>query len=327
MNAGAFYVSANSYLNLSSSIIVSTFSPIGSIFYFDENYKWASIIEKSSFYSNDGIAFLIDIFETHVLITDSLFKSNKNNLFEIFDSILEITNSLIEENICPHKLEGCIIKAFSNSIVYIMNGRFSNIVNEREEGNIYISNSSLYISFSEIINITNFKNKGNCISSYNGKFYLLSSNFQNYFGNCVFSIDSNITIENLTFNNDLAIKDYGLRTLGAFYCINCMNINVINSKIFNNIFGKFGSAMFISSNIRIKYSSVNIIRTIFFNNVAFESGSLYINNQNGFIILCTFENNSAMRGAGIFILNSGYFFYSIQTIIVLSRPNKISSSN
>ena len=302
-NAGALYISENSKIYFEDSRIENCHAQFGAIFFLQENYHDLSIVRNSTFIGNYGISFLIDISKTSLIIENSFFYNNSNNIFSLIDSKLEFSNSVISDTLCSKDLVGCILKAIETSIILLNNNSFYNISNKKEEGNIWLDDSNLNMSFNQMRNIGTYKEKGDCVSSYNSSLVIINSKFENFYTNCIWSSESSLIVNSSNFQNSIGSLNIQ-NNLGVIYCSSCKFIEIFNSNFINNTFADFGSALYLISSQNEVFQEVNIRNSIFKSNKAFASGTVYIQNQNASIEDCLFEDNAAQRGAGLILFNN-----------------------
>ena len=341
-NGAVLYVSENSKIQIEDSKIENYVAKYGSVFYFQENYRDFSNIKNTTFVGNYGFLFLIDISHTYLMVENSVVCNNSNNIFSLVFSKLELLNNTIMNTLCSNDRVGCIIIAIEKSFISLKYNTFYNITNKKEEGNIWIEDSSAHINFTHMKNLGTFKTKGDCISSYNSSLVIVESKFENFYSNCIWSFESSLFVQNSTFENSLGFDlEINPINFGVIYCSSCKFLQIFNSNFINNTFAKFGSALYLISEGHLMSEEVKIVNSFFIDNRAFESGTLYIRNQNMSIEGCLFENNIAQNGGGIILFNNNgiccfFSFYfinlkiknidKIEMIIKIIRNNFINNS-
>jgi len=304
---GTFYVSEHSGFLLKNCSVTNSYAKYGSIFYFQENYEGLFTIENVDFYLCEGMFDLIDAGQTNMVITNSTFRQNLNNFCFLVFSNIEFVNSRIIDHQCFTNLPGCIINAITNSVVIFRSSIFENISSFIEEGNVYLEDSVVQCVSSQMKTLMSNKNKGSCFSSYTSTLFMNDSQLTDYTANCLYSMESYITIHNSIFDNSLLNETQNLYDYGTIYCENCFIIMIDFSSFIGNSKTINGSAIFIISNSPNLLNTAQISNSYFYDNNALEAGTIYVYNQNSSLILNIFEGNSANRGGGIFCDNDSNF--------------------
>ena len=304
--AGTFYVSENSFLNISDSTINNSFALYGSIFYLLENYNSKIFINNCQFHNNTSTYNVIDGGDTTITINASVFSNSINNLLFLRNSTLIFENSTVSYQICNTVTPGCFIYAQQGSNVSLINLSIRIIESYIEEGNIYLD-TSIFQTYSISLN-TSFtsKFKGSCISSYNASVGLYDSEFLNYDYNCLYASISKIIINSSKFNNSgYGYMEHIISNFGAFYCYGCQKIVIENSYFIRNMMILDGAAIYIDGTI----GDIIIQRSNFIENEASGKGTIYVYNQNIKIQECWFLSNQAKTGGGLFFDNDGRYIY------------------
>lgn len=238
-------------------------------------------------------------------------------------SNLELVNVSIIHHLCTTKLPGCIINAQVSSNISIQISWFENVQSVIEEGNIYLETSKIYFESSKMTLVKTEQNKGACVSGYyHSQFSANNSEFITYDNNCLFFSQSFVSINNSLFNNTEAMNivleymDYG-----TFFCESCYQVLVDASFFIGNLKTINGSAIFISATQQDTLTNGEIYNSYFFNNQAFECGTISINDYNISIISNIFEKNFANEGGAIYSNNdskskSVLYIYNIHFVLL-----------
>lgn len=278
--------------------IQNSYALYGSAFYVNENRNHILEIYDCIFLNNSAYYTISDLGLAKMISKNSIFKENKNILFSLDSSNCTLINSSILHHSCWITMEGCAINSRYNSS-FLMNFVFlENILSHFEEGNFYSEEGSFQIYASIMIGLFNGKFKGACFSNYNSALNITESFFSNYSVNCIYSMGSNLTIHDTTFNNTNYLESNAEnKYYGAVYCINCPIFKAIKSNFIKNINVINGSAIYLK-NERKSINEAYIFQCKFQQNEA-EDGTIFIFNQNVSIIQCFFQFNIATRGGGI----------------------------
>lgn len=263
---------------------------------------YGKILIKSCIFTEGKAKKLLEIVGSHVLIIDTFFSNNENNLIMIDESSLYLKNVTFENNICSN-LIGCLLSSLSSFSlffsVYVYN--FTNNL----EFSAIISESSL-LKFKNLqMNLIQNQKRGKCCISISDSFLLIdSSSFLNYQKNVIFSSDSLIFIESTIFyltnlfQNKLFTEYYNLSPVQ----LENSNFTFKYSSISKNINSLYGGALLVYSN-PLKTKGI-ILQNIFNENIAiYQGGSITILNTNISIVKNIFSNNIAEKGGAIFSKN------------------------
>jgi len=295
----------SSNLVLKNSTINKSFAQYGSIFYLEENYAGFLAIENCFFYLNSAVFDLIHFGQTFLKIKNCSFSNNTNTLFYLLFSHFELFDSVVQNHACLRDFPGCLIYSNDNSVISINLSFFENIISEKEEGTIYLETSKIIISYITMSSLKTIKKQGSCISNYNSTLDIFSSEFDSYDINCLYSFQSIITINQSLFHNNISSESNKINYYGTFYCSSCKKVSIIKSKFVGNSNSFDGSAIYIIAQINDILLESEILYSYFSQNLAEESGTIYIYNQNVSIQSNLFEKNFAKRGAGVFCDNDG----------------------
>lgn len=218
---------------------------MGSIFQFQENYINFSCINNSTFQNNYGETSLFDISDSELMIVNSRFDNNTNNIFSCSNTRLSLIESVFRNLICLNGYNGCLIRSSQAAIIIISKSFFYNISNLKGEGNIYLENSNLEISLSQMERILTSKQNGDCALIINSVINLTNSYFREYFSNCIWAKYSPIYIKSCSFSDSIGNENKAIDLIyGAIYCLSCTNITIYQSIFVNNTSADFGSALY-----------------------------------------------------------------------------------
>lgn len=306
---GSIYV-FTSTLIMKNCTIEKSFALYGSVFFINENRNSTVEVYNSIFLDNSASYNIIDLVLSKFVANNAIFQNNQNNLFSLDSSSCILINSTVLNNTCWAKIGGCVINVFDNSSFKMKLGIIENVFSYFEEGNIYNEQSSIEIFSSKMIGLSNMKLKGACISNYYSNSNITDSFFINYGVNCIYSMQSNLSIVNATFNNsNYQEKNAEKKNYGTLFCINCHIVMILNSNFIKNEEVTNGSAIYLKINKNVPHQII-IFKCIFQQNQAID-GTIFVLNQNISLIECLLELNIAKIGAGISLYNeSNYFIYN-----------------
>lgn len=306
----------NSKISILNSIFINNYANYGSIISLQENDKKISSMSSCTFVNNSGLNSIIDFQNTNLTIKDSNFSNNKNLLFSITFSVLNLININLIDHFCEFKLVGCFLNSKKTSI-FLENISVSNVTNVFSDDNFYIEGTYLSMKNSHLSNIIS------CISAYESTIDILTSEFQNYQQNCILSKkNSYISIKSSNFSNEnlQSIKEK-IKEYGTIYCENYIEFIVVSSNFSYNKNIIKGSAIHLThTSIASNFSLTKIENCNFFYNYATESGgAIYIYNQNSSIINNSFISNFAKKGAGLYLEN-------LDTTVLVRSNNFLSNT-
>lgn len=296
-----------------NTIIQNSFANYGGILYTIENYNTSINIINSVFINCNSISSLFDSLASKIEINNSTFNLNKNSIFMIKYSSLIVLELKITNHICNIKMQGCILYSELDSKTNFTKINISNVLSYNEGGTVYVFYSKIEINDIIMFNISNSKKIGCCITSLYSELTIRQSNFKKYDYSCIYSENNKeINIFTTLFQDNHNNLITGIIKYGAFFCKNCLSINIHNSSFIKNIDVEYGSAIFLfddyNENLVFESSLKQIIKCIFLDNNAIkDGGSIYIKNQYIIINSSKFSNNHALNGGSIFLNNHGLF--------------------
>lgn len=299
---GTIFVFENSRITIFNSNFLNNYANYGGVIFLQENANFYSHLISCAFINNSGLNNIIDFQNTYLTINDSSFTNNKNLLCSATFSVITMINVTIINQYCYLKIIGCLIESDGSSII-LEDSHIENITNLFSNDIFYLENTYFSMNSSFMDNITS------CFSVYSSQLKILSTTFQNYEQNCIFSKknsiitirESNFSNENFHFNdNDEKIKNFG-----AIYCEDFLEVEITGTSFSYNQNILIGSAIHLTHTITFNESSNAIIaNSYFYHNYALDlAGAIYIYDQNSSIINNSFSNNVAARGGAIYIEN------------------------
>lgn len=234
-----------------------------------------------------------------------LFEENSNNIFLSDSSNLNLTEIKILNHNCFEILQGCVLNIYATSLS-VNQLIIEKLSSYKEEGTLYFWKSNGTLINLKLSNVKNFKQKGSCLSIYESNLTLSQNIFYNYDSNCLFIQESILYLNNSIFNKNTNNLNGMIGDLGSIYGLNTQLY--LENCIFNeNRISADGAAIFLKDSLSFKPSLKSIKSSVFYKNMALKKGGgLYLKNQNLEISNCTFLENEAEQGGGIYLFNEGY---------------------
>lgn len=326
-NYGCLFVSENSILNFTSSKFLFC---NGLLILFQENYTPNSTISDSKMFNNNAKSSLFDLSNTNLIVVNSNFENNENNVFSCISSFISIIKTNFTNLKCLYDLPGCLISGNYESTIQIYDSFFFNLVHEKEEGMIYLENSQIQIFSTKIQQTRTGKRKGDFLSVINSSIKIIDSINIEYYSNWGYIVKSNLTIANSTFSNSVGVAiDKNDLIYAVILCLSCTEISISETFFYNNTHGILGAALQIVSNNDVteitRSYNFKIINSTFEKNEAESGGAIYINIKSGNFIFedCFFKNNKALRGGGA--INIENDDDSIKSLIQINRNKFINN--
>lgn len=273
------------------------------------NYFSLIIIINCSFSNNFALETLFELTDSDLHILNTTFFGNSNNLIYSISSNLFFKGISLKNHKCNIGSEGCIISMTENSLSYIIDSIIINVSSANKNSIVVVSSNS-HMSNLSFFNTTSSLQLGSCFSGYNALIDVFNVDFYLFFGNAIYLEESSIEIINSKFymNHNFDATKF---KFGALVCIECIDLNIVNSLFLNNSFVYNGAAIYLSNIFPKLFGSEKIImNTSFVDNQVFGSGGgMYLHNQNITINNCSFYFNEAVYGAGIFSWFDGLFLF------------------
>ena len=279
---------------------------MGSLFYSRDNYEHISIISNCSFYQNSADFSLIDVDLSIFHIINSTFVNNTNIGFYIIQSSLLLMSNITFSNHQCEILGGCILSLKENSTLILTSSSFENTHNFQDEANFFVEFSNATFDRIKMKNVSNANEIGACLSSFSSNIAIISSYFDNYSFNCIYSTTSIFSIENSFFSNKMYKNNKSLKKYGIIYCLSCNRLNILNSSFECSLNNLMGGGICLINNMKNSSSQQFLIsRNVFSINTAFYGGAIYLYNADTIISSNLFEKNIAEQGGAIFLNNDG----------------------
>lgn len=298
MKGGFLYIKSGNLL-IENSFIDNSISDEAGILYILNNFFNNILIINCIFKNNYGYSSLINSENGFIEIRNSTFYKNINILFLMYDSTIMIKNSIIKKLECQIFISGCVISTILSYII-IENSKINEINHINFGFGIYLQFSEIYIYDCILNDLQNLKHQGSCLMSEISNIYITNAQFQNYDVNCLFLDKSLIhIIKTYFFNNNSITIDRKFFQFGTFYCLYCIDLNIIDSIFLNNQAYNGAGIVLICKQEFLDYFIIN--QTIFLENKAINmGGGLYLENLRLTIYNSTFFMNEARKGAGIY---------------------------
>ena len=284
----------------------------------EENYNIQSNFTSCIFINNSATSALIDSMISELFIKNSTFESNFNIVILAIYSNIQLNLLFIQNHKCSLQDVGCFVNVQLTSIIELYEIKLINLISLLEEGNIYSYNSEIYIYNSSFTDVKSSKDKGACISLYASNLTIISSSFEGYDHNCIFSKEKSRILINYVIitNENFNISDT-LSSYSSVYCEDCLIFNLTNSFLGYNS-NSAGSALYLTSTKSINFFNSQEIFIqnceFLFNKAFLNGGAIFIFDQNITLKSNNFTYNSASNGGAIFCANNS-------TIILLKIFN------
>lgn len=271
-----------------------------------ENMSGFIIFENCSFFGGVSNYSLIQVFNSPIVIIDSFFSNNFNNLIFIDSSKLYVKNVTFQDNFCQVFVSGCLVTIEQNSFlifdsVYVFNFTI--------DWDFPAINSDL--SFMVFVNvhlnlITNSKNSKSFIFSTDSKIAISTSSFFNSQKNAFYFQNSMIFIKLSNFTAARSAKtiekNENLISISSpIYSEDCV-FAFTNSNMFSHLDAFDGGAITLYSSL-LGQKAILINNTFANNNALRNGGSIYSLNINLIMINNNFSNNFATSGGAIYYEN------------------------
>lgn len=309
---GVFYVSERTQLIINQSNFIDNSAESGAILHGIENYDSEIKIVSSYFSNNFANDNLFNLLTAKIAIIDTFFVNNKNTLFYLSRSVLNLQNVTISNHACDNYVVGCIINSNDFSFVSLKFVNFTMIENSAEEGNIYLEFSEGEFSNLIFNDLRNVKKKGSCINLQSSSISLNHSFLTNYDFNCIYSINSSLVLYSNDFNNEKSnyssFNSDLFRYYGTFYCENCLSIVISDCFFISNKNSDIGGALAILDLDDTKLMALVTNCTFKGNEVTNKAGAIFLNTVNANISNCIFEKNRAYIGGAIVYESLSYIF-------------------
>ena len=302
-------------LKFFDSYIRSSKSLYGAVFYVSEFSE--AIIQNSEITGSLTAGTIFDISTSIFTILDSKISNNLNNMFLLTQSKLILLRTAVLNHSCFSKIQGCIIFAQLESNITIVSLKVNNVTSITDDLILVISS---HASFNELIFelISSEKEVGSCIGSVDSIIYLKDSNFKYYLGNCLNFKNSNIFSEALSLSYNL--PNMSVKNNGAFFCINCDILFIINSTFENNKNVNNGAGIYLARQFKSEPKNLTyslIQNSIFVENEVFKKGgAIFIENEHLIIESSIFKGNKGIRGGGIFNFIEGNLLKSFPNLFI-----------
>lgn len=331
---GSIYVCENSILFLKNSIFKNCYSRSGGTFYF-ENYQNITLV-GSYFLNNsayEGGVAVIDSSGYNITIISCYFQENPTQqyLFRISSiqgfitfsqitvenndcSFMSVANAFVifqDSNIsnqnCKNSITSCII-SLKDSTVILKNLEIVNTTLHNDGQLFYYEVvNSLYRFFDlegvKVMDILGIS-KNSCGNIVTSKIEIRNSSFISTGYGCFLFSYSNVSINNVTFDNiDNKISRSAILSgsdYGSYIYLQYGYITLINN---TNFINNFQGVVLNGGAIKALngWGLLKIINSVFYSNQANSmGGAIYIYHQLFNINNCIFENNNAQTGGAIY---------------------------
>lgn len=304
MKSGFLHINGGN-LKLTNCIISNNTSNEGAIMGILDNFLSNIEILNCSFYDNFGYSSLFDIYNGQITIENSIFDENSNNLFIISFGEIKLKNIEVLNHYCDNLISGCILMSKDYSKFSSIDLKINYLKHLNMDAGIYIENSDLKMIKSSFNNIGNIKNIGSCIYSIMSNIIIEENEFLNYDYNCIYSLNSNNIIKNSIFSNEFYNEKKNLendkKPYGAIYCLGCQSFQISNSSISYNkdVLNGAGISL-INLNIIRNLNDYIINCNLTHNMVNLNGGGIYFFNSKIKILNSNFIENNAEKGGAIF---------------------------
>ena len=288
---GVFKITENTKSLISNCSFEDNFSDDGSVFYTFDCMK-GIFLNNCIFSNNTSNNNMFNIYNSLVYITNSTFKTNMNSSIYNIKSIIIISHLTFIQNICDKKDIGCLIHSEQSTLqldyVYIYG--IPIILNSL--GFINVFSTYLTINFSSFYCLYT-ESRGSGLYAISSSVYLYSIEFSEFYPNSCYLENSELTINFVNFSN----LGHVSQIYGSLICSHCLEISIKNS-IFNISFGSLqGGALLL-----IFSQKTELFNCKFINNSAVDGGAIYSIGTNVTISQCLFDSNGMVnRGGAIFI--------------------------
>lgn len=268
-----------------------------------ENYDSEITIIDSVFHNNSANDCLFNLMVGILKMVTCDFTDNFNVVFLVTETQLYMTNMSVINHLCDNLIIGCLVNSIHSSVVMAENLYLSNFSKFKIEGNVYLEFSVGVFKNVTFDSMQNEKKTGSCFSLLSSNLSIDVSSFFGYDFNCIYGTNSSIKTDNSLFDNrnflDFKQNDAYIQ-YGTIYCLSCFDLNFSKSFFFFNTKSDFGGAIGVNSLINSSYSVLFINNCSFIGNeVVLTGGAIDMNNFNGIVENCNFEQNKADVGAAI----------------------------
>ena len=290
---GAIKFSQNSIVFILNSTFIGNFAEDGSAIYSMDQLNIVNIV-NCSFFNNSSPNSMIDIFNADMKLINCTIFNNFNPSISLLESYILISKLNFTDNFCDKIDFGCFING-QETTIFLTDTKVNKTFNPQnlyinimiQDSRMYFNNSLSLNCFGTII--------GSCLYSKNSNVSINNIKFENFTQNSFYAEFSKIFIVSTVFTN------MHNQNSPTFMCISCTGVHVKSSVFQSSIGSSRGGAIF------FQFTRKSIIyETKFLNNSASDAGAIYALNSDVFIIFSEFNSNQALLGSGGAILFDNY---------------------
>jgi len=232
---GVIYCSDQSILTIVNGTFenintIGTGTFIASINNYIGFFKLLNCIFKDS--SSNSYFIYYELSST-LVVENSTFINNLGNMMIVYNSGLNITNSIFENNTCYYDF-GCILNLQQFSNIYLIGNLFINITNSNEGGVFFISQSTILIQ-NQVLKNSNTSNYAACLLGESVEAHFRNFSSSNYLYGCLYFLNSSIIIENSVFQNTMYSFPENNFCFSSLCCFECLSLIIAETSFSGNI--------------------------------------------------------------------------------------------